>query len=403
MKANLNELKNADVTFVSLVERGANRIPFRIVKSQDKEQHMIDLTNPGKVLKGATKPEPTAIAGVVVNSTGNAETDAAIVTALTDAGFNVDNVAKNEDGTLTFKQEGDIDPAAVHLVRLSEDMVVVMKGFSPYSADLDQSTDFSEVMACCGFYQGVSIATDALAQTLRNGLYAGSSPADAVKTLKDATGKFTTYVTTLLNGIPQKAFKAESLITEVLKGDKHKKQKPKDGEVDPTKAKDTADAEDKGDAGKTTESTADSAEKPTEKAKAKKDEDGTEATTDAPAAAEPDAAPAATAKSDAPAEAAADPLASFKAEMIEMFGALNQSIGTLTATVTKTAEAQEISSQRLEEVARKADTAANAVSSTVLAPAASADETPAPSVARKSEDPRSGSFDSAFLPGRGRR
>lgn len=50
------ELKNADVKFISLVSRGANRIPFRIIKSVKDENQMLDLSKLGHVLKSEQAP-----------------------------------------------------------------------------------------------------------------------------------------------------------------------------------------------------------------------------------------------------------------------------------------------------------------------------------------------------------
>lgn len=51
IKTTAKELKNADVRFISLVKRGANRLPFRILKSEGESQ-MIDLTTLRPILKG---------------------------------------------------------------------------------------------------------------------------------------------------------------------------------------------------------------------------------------------------------------------------------------------------------------------------------------------------------------
>ena len=51
IKTTAKELKNADVRFISLVKRGANRLPFRILKSEG-DSKMIDLTTLRPVLKG---------------------------------------------------------------------------------------------------------------------------------------------------------------------------------------------------------------------------------------------------------------------------------------------------------------------------------------------------------------
>ncbi|MBH2009147.1 MAG: hypothetical protein I8H71_05550 [Xanthomonadaceae bacterium] len=60
IKTIARELKNADVRFISLVSRGANRIPFRILKkSSEGESQMIDLTTLRPVLKGEKIQAPT--------------------------------------------------------------------------------------------------------------------------------------------------------------------------------------------------------------------------------------------------------------------------------------------------------------------------------------------------------
>lgn len=51
IKTVARELKDADVRFISLVAKGANRIPFRIIKSAKDENQMLDLSKLGHVLK----------------------------------------------------------------------------------------------------------------------------------------------------------------------------------------------------------------------------------------------------------------------------------------------------------------------------------------------------------------
>ncbi len=57
VKAIAKELKNAEVRFISLVKRGANRIPFRILKHSDEESKMIDLSKICSVQKTDSMPE----------------------------------------------------------------------------------------------------------------------------------------------------------------------------------------------------------------------------------------------------------------------------------------------------------------------------------------------------------
>ena len=51
IKTIAKEMKDADARFISLVKRGANRLPFRIIKSA-KDSDMLDLTTLRPVLKG---------------------------------------------------------------------------------------------------------------------------------------------------------------------------------------------------------------------------------------------------------------------------------------------------------------------------------------------------------------
>ena len=52
VKTTMRQMKEAKVAFISLVTRGANRIPFRVLKSDKGEDNMLDLTQLRHVFKG---------------------------------------------------------------------------------------------------------------------------------------------------------------------------------------------------------------------------------------------------------------------------------------------------------------------------------------------------------------
>ncbi|MDO5623505.1 MAG: hypothetical protein Q4G71_02330 [Pseudomonadota bacterium] len=56
VKTSMRRLKNAQISFISLVSRGANRIPFRILKSDSGESAMLNLANILKGTPAQTKP-----------------------------------------------------------------------------------------------------------------------------------------------------------------------------------------------------------------------------------------------------------------------------------------------------------------------------------------------------------
>lgn len=55
VKTTMRQMKNAKVSFISLVTRGANRIPFRVLKSQG-EDNMLDLSKMAHVFKNEPAP-----------------------------------------------------------------------------------------------------------------------------------------------------------------------------------------------------------------------------------------------------------------------------------------------------------------------------------------------------------
>lgn len=52
VKTTMRQMKEAKVAFISLVTRGANRIPFRVLKSDKGEDNMLDLSQLRHVFKG---------------------------------------------------------------------------------------------------------------------------------------------------------------------------------------------------------------------------------------------------------------------------------------------------------------------------------------------------------------
>lgn len=396
IKAVAKEMKEADVRFISLVARGANRIPFRIVKSE-KESEMIDLSKPLRILKGdkATKEAVPEVVGVVVFDQGDEAVMAGVRKSLTDHGFAVDKATKNEDGTVLFSA-GDLDASDATIVRLSEDMAVVVKGFSSYNQTLSESTNFSEVMAAQGYYQGVRTACDALVYTMQNVLQKAESSQDAATKVGSILSSFSTYVGAMTKGLPVAAFKADMSVSEVVKSAKDAKAKPADDkapegadEKEWAKMSDEQKAEWKA------------------KAKAKKDEadagaaaakpEGEQGKTDAPAV-EGEQAPAAAAVT---AEKSEQSDAGGIKEVLAQLAGLSDALKGVVGEVAGVAKAQKNLEGQVEEIARKADNATKAVKTTVVAGAGAGDEpakgTP---VVKKSEDPRSGCFDTAFLPKR---
>ena len=58
VKTTMRQMKEAKVAFISLVTRGANRIPFRVLKSDKGDDNMLDLSQLRHVFKGEAPAQP---------------------------------------------------------------------------------------------------------------------------------------------------------------------------------------------------------------------------------------------------------------------------------------------------------------------------------------------------------
>ncbi|KVR21717.1 hypothetical protein WK13_34835 [Burkholderia ubonensis] len=375
-KTTLKEMRNGDVRYISLVRRAANRIPIKITKS-DKEDTMIDLSNLRRVLKGEQKPEAPSIAAVVLA----AEPGEAVKAKLSELGLGeLAHITKNEDGTVVLSKDGNTKVEA-KIVRLSEDVALVVKGLQLWSSGLDSSTDFNEVLAANSFYSGLSTATCSLGDTIRNICYSATDPGAAASSIGEAVKKFETYATTLVGNIPTVAWKMEQEIAAAIKAD-----------AEAATAASTATKSEEAHTGDAGKADAANTQATTESTAAAVKAEGTET-----AGVATGAAPAAdAAKPDAQPDLAASIAAALKAEFAPQFEAVNTAIKGVQEQFTKL-------EGEVREVATKAEGAQKAVKATVVAaaaptdtPAADGDGASGQSVAKKGEVDFYSGRDSAF-------
>lgn len=203
----VQEMTNADAHFISLVKRGAMRVPFRILKSEEKG--MINLTRLW-TQKGEEVDAPTMVAMVV--PTGSNIDD--LKESLEELGHKVVKTETREDAQsemLIFKD--DFDAEEILTFKMSENVGVVMenvkKYFTPYGAE---GTDFMTNIQAQGFYPGMHMAMDCLCTTVMNALDEGENGNAPTELINKAVDEFATYVKDLASKIPSIAFKAETLV-----------------------------------------------------------------------------------------------------------------------------------------------------------------------------------------------
>jgi hypothetical protein len=209
-----HKLENADVSHISLVARGANRAPFKVIK-HDKEQDMIDLNGYIKKAMGSSKKSevkgPVSIA-LLVSKTAVVEP---VLKALKDAGIDIE---KKEDveGAVIFKLSDEtVKEEEVSIIKLSQDVAVMVKGFDPYSDTREMK--FSEILKAQGFMPGVSMAAEVLRNSISDALFTGENQGDAVKKIEGLLKDFTGYVVQIAKEIPPQVFKAEKAVSDAYK------------------------------------------------------------------------------------------------------------------------------------------------------------------------------------------
>lgn len=213
---------------ISLVERGANRIPFKIMK-QENEMKVFDL---GSIFTRKSEKGPEVV-GVV---TMKGDKFDAVKDAIVASGFDVTDVQEHEDGSVVFKQ-GDLEGETT-VVRISDELALVTKGFSPYNMDLSTAGGESFADACTaqGFFPGVSTVMEVLSQSVRETLYSAKTPGEASAGIDKLFREAGAYVKTMVSALPVKAFKMEQdvLTTSIAKGDDEQEQDTAAGAEAPT-------------------------------------------------------------------------------------------------------------------------------------------------------------------------
>ena len=196
-----NALTDVQVNRVSLVRRGANRIPFRLLKG---DTDMLDLSRLFK-----SDLEASRVTAVVVRK-GAEEAAKARLTA---AGLSVANPEEGDESTI-FHQ-GKNPEAGDIIVKMDEDVGVVVhvaKGFKPYEF---QSEGFKQSMKVEGFYPSVTTAFDTLRTVMHRALETSASPEDAVGNVAAAIDDFKGYVGKLTSSLPKSAFQLDGLFAPV--------------------------------------------------------------------------------------------------------------------------------------------------------------------------------------------
>ena len=358
MKVIGHKLENPTVNYISLVDRGANRVPFRIVK-RNKGDTMIDLGRIFKSAKANEEIKPTVVGLCVQKGVA----DDAVRNAIESAGFKVDQVVERDDGTLIYSQEANVKPEECTVIKMQKGLVLLMKGFDPYAL-MGQDMPFTELVKAQGFIPSVSVAFEALQNTMAGILYGAPTGGgdEVIGKVDQALGDFHKYVLEQAKAIPTSAFKAEHDIAEILNAAPEDQQKPNP----PDPAPDDDDDDDDGDAGNPPVT--------------KSEDKGLTAEQVQEIAA-----------------SAMKPIQNALTENIKAIKTLTESISEQSRQLKSVSAAQDKLSKKVDDVEAVAKAANDKMKGTVIGGAPAGDRVVS-KAENADEDPRTGTFDTAFLP-----
>lgn len=365
----LRNLSDLDVKFVSLVNKGANQIAFRIVKSDDQESQMAGINL--STLWKKEELKPSTITGVVLAKNAPALL-AEVQSILKAQGLSMPVTKSFDDGSAVVAVGDDYEQDST-LVRLNDQMAFVVKGFGPYAKQIDR-LDAGQ-MTDRGFYDGATAAAQAMQAQVLKAIRKSEDVEAPAKMLKS-------YVAVLEKALPANAAEIEELVTKAAA------------------AMNDGDPEDKVDGGadEATEG-ADGKKKDMKKAMppGTKESNGDpgdgaamEGATDSGAKTPDDET-----NKDQQAEGGDQPSMAVDGlkKSIEDLSALVKSLHAEVSTLKKSAQSTEA---KIDEVSRKAEDAARVVKSTVVSSDQNTDPAPVRKV-KKSDDPFTGVFDTGFM------
>lgn len=297
-KRKVQRLVDVEVTHVSLVDRPANRTPFKAIKRDEAETKGANAMN--ITLKNMFGARPAGVTSVMADTKAKA---IAVANSLMDS---ENATVEEKDGVFIVRKSGTQPTPEERVIHMGKRAGVaytvanLKKELVLYDME---GENFDDAVKQEGFVPGLMVGMEALHTTIRNiAMAEDTSSADVFRDkVAKAMDEFGTYVDSLIDALPERAFKFEKALLSVLSPNELNATRPADGfnaEVYDAIFGDDAQSPTEGAQGDTSAAAPDDAGKPDEV---------TQEAAPAPAGAEQDAA--AGAKDGDTAEAEASPVA----------------------------------------------------------------------------------------------
>lgn len=200
------ELQNVSVDFVSLVHKGANRLPFKIIKSEGEVS--LDVSKIGKALfikseAGVVSVAPIKqVEAILVPESANAE---AILAEVTKASPDIQLAIKKEAGFISLAKSDTVADDSV-VLRTGNNGAIIVSGLKKVFDAYTGVTGFTNKVRAEGFYGSLWNANYILEDCIYEALNEAGSPQEATSLVTAIVGEYQAYVTMLLSELPTEAF-----------------------------------------------------------------------------------------------------------------------------------------------------------------------------------------------------
>jgi len=198
-----NQLEGADVDFLSLVTKGANRVPFRFTKGENEMG--LDLYALGRRMFGKEESVGPAVVAAVVRK--GADLDL-VRDRLQKAGLSIEQ-QETKDGDVYFVQPG-VPAEEIGVLKIDDDLGLIISHIEKAFSDLNfESTSFNEVFSQESFFPSLRLGSDMLNNTIGNIMQKVDTPDEAQGEIEKAVDEFKRWVGVLVSNIPVEAFKLD--------------------------------------------------------------------------------------------------------------------------------------------------------------------------------------------------
>ena len=223
LKLKVKKMSEGKVSFISLVDRGANRIPFKIIKqepSMGKHFAGLDLGSVFVQKKDSAPTTPTTptTAQILGVATMDDESLSVVKKGLTDAGYSIDDSIGFDDGSLVFKQEAEVDLEKDDLstVKLNGNAALIVKGLDVKVPEYEvaEGVNFWNGVENIGAYPGVTETVGFLRSAIQHTIAKSETNKDAAKSISALFDDTKLYLNSLLEQLPDSVKKLESLKIE---------------------------------------------------------------------------------------------------------------------------------------------------------------------------------------------